>query len=100
MLYREGTSSSEWREDFKVRMQRGELREHEGNFNLLVCEAQAQGQFDTLKEPALRGSRLRTTSYAAECVYMCGVLQEGCAGGLFSSNQCLDTGWWICISHC
>lgn len=36
-------------------MQLEELSGHEGNFNLLVCEAQAQGQFDTLKEPTLKG---------------------------------------------
>lgn len=79
----------------KVRLQREELREHKGNFNLLVCEAQAQGQFDTLKEPALRGSGLRTTSYAAECLYLCGVLQEGCAGDCFAliNAQTRDGGY-------
>ncbi len=82
-------------EDFKVRMQQEELREHKGNFNLLVCEAQAQGRFDTLKEAALRGSEPRTTSYAAECLYLCSVLQEGCAGDCFAliNAQTRDGGY-------
>lgn len=41
-------------------MQQEESGNMGGNFNLLVCEAQAQGQFDTLKAAALRGSTPRT----------------------------------------
>lgn len=73
------------------------MRVHKGKLlNLLVCEAQAQGQFDTLKEASTKGVQAEDHIIRLRVfVLVRCVLQEGCAGDCFAliNAQTRDGGY-------